>query len=87
MEATISQNREKMFKRYVRSDRHTMQVDYDVYLHALGKDEKAGRKRARKAGNRLPVTPKAHERQTVVRAKPAPVAPEVSEASKAQIQA
>ena len=44
--------RETMFKRYVASKRHTMQVDFDNYLYALGKELKAGAARARAAGFR-----------------------------------
>ena len=35
MEADIDSERERMFKRYVASKRHTMQVDFDNYLYAL----------------------------------------------------
>jgi cation diffusion facilitator CzcD-associated flavoprotein CzcO len=59
MEADIRREREAMFKRYVASKRHTMQVDYDNYLYAIGKELKAGAGRARSAGFRLPVAPRA----------------------------
>jgi dimethylaniline monooxygenase (N-oxide forming) len=59
MEADIRRERERMFKRYVASKRHTMQVDFDNYLYELGKELKAGAARARAAGSRLPVTPRA----------------------------
>jgi cation diffusion facilitator CzcD-associated flavoprotein CzcO len=55
MERHIERDRERMFKRYVASKRHTMQVDFDNYLHELGKETKAGAERARKAGFSLPV--------------------------------
>ena len=42
VEAAIKAERERMFRRYVASKRHTMQVDYDNYLHDLGKELKAG---------------------------------------------
>ena len=35
-----------MRKRYVASRRHTMQVDYDDYLHALKQERKRGARRA-----------------------------------------
>ena len=35
-----------MFRRYVRSKRHTMQVDYDDYLAAIAKERRAGRQRS-----------------------------------------
>jgi hypothetical protein len=66
MEAVMQREREAMFKRYVASKRHTMQVDFDNYLYDLGKELTAGAKRAQAAGFRLPVPPRAHtERATV----------------------
>ncbi|HUO70676.1 MAG TPA: NAD(P)-binding domain-containing protein [Solirubrobacteraceae bacterium] len=59
MEADVRNERETMFKRYVASKRHTMQVDFDNYLYALSKELKAGAARARAAGFRLPVAPRA----------------------------
>ena len=53
----MRRERERMFKRYVASKRHTMQVDFDNYLYELGKELKAGAARARAAGFRLPVAP------------------------------
>ncbi len=65
MEADIRREREKMFKRYVASKRHTMQVDFDNYLHDIGKERRAGARRARDAGFRLPVPARAgSERMT-----------------------
>jgi dimethylaniline monooxygenase (N-oxide forming) len=58
MEADVKAERAKMFKRYVASKRHTMQVDFDNYLYALGKELKAGAGRARAAGFALPVPPR-----------------------------
>jgi hypothetical protein len=51
----IQREREKMFKRYVRSKRHTMQVDFEDYLVAMEKERRAGAERARLAGHALPV--------------------------------
>ena len=48
-----------MRKRYVASKRHTIQVDFDDYLHALAKERRAGAERARRQGFRLPVAPRA----------------------------
>jgi dimethylaniline monooxygenase (N-oxide forming) len=59
MEADMRREREKMFKRYVASKRHTMQVDFDNYLYDLGKELKAGAARAREAGFTLPIQPRA----------------------------
>ena len=39
----MRRERERMFKRYVASKRHTMQVDFDNYLYDLRKELKAGR--------------------------------------------
>jgi cation diffusion facilitator CzcD-associated flavoprotein CzcO len=59
MEADMHREREKMFKRYVASKRHTMQVDFDNYLYALNKELKAGAERARAVGFTLPVQSRA----------------------------
>ena len=59
LRADIEDERRKMFKRYVASKRHTMQIDFDDYVVALAKERKAGAERARAAGNRLPVPPRA----------------------------
>ncbi len=63
----MRRERETMFKRYVASKRHTMQVDFDNYLYALGKELKAGAARAQAAGFRLPVAPRAAAAQTARR--------------------
>jgi hypothetical protein len=55
MEADVRDERERMFRRYVASKRHTMQVDFDNYLYELGKELKAGAARARAGGFALPV--------------------------------
>ena len=57
MRADIERERRRMFKRYVASARHTMQVDFDNYLYDLGKELRKGAERARAAGFALPVTP------------------------------
>jgi dimethylaniline monooxygenase (N-oxide forming) len=59
MERDIERERAKMFKRYVASNRHTMQVDFDNYLYALNKELKAGAARARDAGFTHPVPARA----------------------------
>ena len=59
MEADIRDERERMFRRYVASKRHTMQVDFDNYLYELGKELKAGAARARAAGFALPLAARA----------------------------
>jgi hypothetical protein len=57
----IEDERAKMFKRYVASKRHTMQVDFDNYLYALGKELARGAERARAHGFALPVPARAAE--------------------------
>lgn len=59
----IAAERSRMFKRYVASRRHTMQVDFEDYLLALEKERRRGAERARAGGHRLPVEPRAAERQ------------------------
>src|SRR4051812_12641883 len=61
MRADIERERERMFKRYVASARHTMQVDFDNYLYDLGKELRKGAERARAVGFALPVTPAGEE--------------------------
>ena len=63
VEAAMKAERERMFRRYVASKRHTMQVDYDNYLYDLGKELKAGAARARGTGFALPVPPRAQVRE------------------------
>ena len=55
MQTDIDTERAAMFERYVRSRRHTMQVDFDDYMLKLQRELAAGRKRARRAQNALPV--------------------------------
>jgi dimethylaniline monooxygenase (N-oxide forming) len=50
---------ERMRRRYVASKRHTMEVDFDDYRSALRRELKAGARRAREAGFRLPVPARA----------------------------
>ena len=55
LEADINREREAMFKRYVSSKRHTMQVDFEDYLASLDRELNAGAQRARGNGYSLPV--------------------------------
>jgi dimethylaniline monooxygenase (N-oxide forming) len=55
----MRREREQMFKRYVKSKRHTMQIDFDDYLHQLAKERRRGADRARARGYRLSVAPRA----------------------------
>jgi thioredoxin reductase len=59
MRDDIARDMEAMRKRYVSSKRHTVQVDFDEYLHELGKERRAGAERARLAGFSLPVPARA----------------------------
>ncbi len=59
MEADINREREQMFRRYIKSKRHTMQVDFDDYLHALNKEIRAGKARAGRQSYKLPISSKA----------------------------
>jgi hypothetical protein len=60
MEADMRREHERLRRRYVASKRHTMEVDFDDYLYALRRELKAGARRARAEGFRLPVTARAH---------------------------
>jgi cation diffusion facilitator CzcD-associated flavoprotein CzcO len=53
LRADMEAERERMFRRYVRSARHTMQVDYDDYIAALERERRRGAERAA-AGTRAP---------------------------------
>jgi len=57
--ADMERERQRMFKRYVPSKRHTMQVDFDDYLFELRRELRRGGERARRAGFALPVAPRA----------------------------
>jgi dimethylaniline monooxygenase (N-oxide forming) len=46
MRAAVEAERERMFTRYVRSKRHTMQVDFEDYLFELERERRRGAKRA-----------------------------------------
>jgi cation diffusion facilitator CzcD-associated flavoprotein CzcO len=59
LRADIERERARMFKRYVASKRHTMQVDYDDFVAALAKERRRGEERARAQGNPRPVAPRA----------------------------
>jgi len=52
--ADIAADQAAMRARYVASKRHTIQVDFDDYLHALAKERRAGAERARANGYRIP---------------------------------
>jgi dimethylaniline monooxygenase (N-oxide forming) len=57
LRADVEAERTAMFKRYVASKRHTMQVDFDDYVLAAQRERRRGERRAALAGHRLPVAP------------------------------
>jgi dimethylaniline monooxygenase (N-oxide forming) len=58
----MRQERETMFKRYVKSKRHTMQIDFDTYMWEVERERRRGADRAREQGFRLPVPAEARRR-------------------------
>jgi cation diffusion facilitator CzcD-associated flavoprotein CzcO len=57
----MRKERETMFKRYVKSKRHTMQIDYDTYLWEVERERRRGAERARSQGFPLPVPARADQ--------------------------
>lgn len=55
MAAEVQRHLAEVRDRYVGSKRHTIQVDFDSYLHDLQVERRRGRKRAAAAGYPLPV--------------------------------
>ncbi len=55
MEAAIRREDRRMRKRYVASQRHTIQVDFDTYRFDLRRERRRGAARAAAAGGALPV--------------------------------
>jgi dimethylaniline monooxygenase (N-oxide forming) len=53
--ADVERDQAAMRNRYVASKRHTIQVDFDDYLHDLERERRAGAERARVQGFRLPI--------------------------------
>ncbi|MBL9122183.1 MAG: hypothetical protein JNG90_01035, partial [Planctomycetaceae bacterium] len=50
MQAEMERERQQMFRRYVQSKRHTMQVDFAPFMKRLAKEIKTGARRAQAAG-------------------------------------
>lgn len=65
MREDIAADQAAMRSRYVPSKRHTIQIDVNDYLHRLAKEIRAGRRRARASGYRLPVPSRAGSRSAV----------------------
>jgi cation diffusion facilitator CzcD-associated flavoprotein CzcO len=59
LRADMERERRALRRRYVASARHTMQVDFDNYLHDLEGELRRGARRARAARYALPVAPRA----------------------------
>lgn len=59
MEATIARDEATHLGQFYASKRHTIQVDFAVYVHDLLKEIERGARRAKAAGGRLPVAAKA----------------------------
>ena len=55
MAADIRRENARMRRRYVASQRHTIQVDFDTYLASLRRERRRGAARAAAAGHALPV--------------------------------
>jgi cation diffusion facilitator CzcD-associated flavoprotein CzcO len=64
MHADMEAERRRMFKRYVKSKRHTMQIDFDDYLYDLKKEIRRGAKRAMASPSRGALPAKARSIQT-----------------------
>ena len=61
MERVIAADEDYYTGQYYAARRHTIQLDFDHYVRALGKELTQGAKRAAMAGNRLPVMPRQLE--------------------------
>ncbi len=59
VEADIRAEREAHAKRFYRSDRHTMEIDFDEWLAAAAKERKRGARRADRRDHALPIAPRA----------------------------
>jgi Flavin-binding monooxygenase-like len=57
--ADIERERARLPERFVSSPRHTMEIDFDGYLHELRKELRRGRRRASRRGFALNIQPKA----------------------------
>jgi hypothetical protein len=47
MRAELEREQEQRRRRFVTSARHTMEIDFDRYLHELAREREAGGRRAR----------------------------------------
>src|SRR5262249_44532407 len=60
MEASIAHDERRFLGHVVKTPRHTMQCDYDLYKVEIRKELLGGRKRARQRGGRPWIVPRAH---------------------------
>jgi cation diffusion facilitator CzcD-associated flavoprotein CzcO len=58
--ADMEAEREAHAKRFYRSVRHTMEIDFDEWLAAVAKERSRGAKRADRRDHALPIAPRAH---------------------------
>jgi hypothetical protein len=61
MEASIGHDEKRFLGHVVKTPRHTMQCDYDLFRVDIDRELKRGRRRAQAQGNRLPIEPRAHK--------------------------
>ena len=61
MERIIQADEQYYTGQYYQARRHTIQLDFDHYVRALGKELAKGAARARAKGNALPVRPRELE--------------------------
>lgn len=64
MQRRMKHERAKMFKRYTKSKRHTMQVDFREYRQGVEREIADGAERAAERGHELPVPPRAADALT-----------------------
>jgi hypothetical protein len=60
MEASIAYDERRFIGHVVKTPRHTMQCDYDLYKIEIRKELREGQKRARQRGGRRLIEPRAH---------------------------
>ena len=70
MAAEMERERQRLSRRFVRSERHTMEVDFDRYLRELERERRRGRVRAHSVRNTLPVQLAADPPEPTVRSPP-----------------
>lgn len=61
MRGDMQRERDAMFRRYVKSKRHTMQVDFDEFVEDVEEEMRLGARRAERAGAPLPIPRRVQE--------------------------